>query len=68
MISKILSFGAFGLMVLLDLATIIYCVLGMIEHPCMLDIKIAATVVTVFTLGFFTWFIYELSKDVTNGK
>lgn len=38
----------------------------MILHPVFLDVKIMAFVVMSFTLGVFTWFIVELSKDLRN--
>lgn len=66
MATKVLSFLPVLLVIFLDIITVYYCIEQMILHPVFLDVKIMAFVVMSFTLGVFTWFVVELSKDMRN--
>lgn len=66
MATKVLSYLPVLLVIFLDIITAYYCIEQMILHPVFLDVKIMAFVVMSFTLGVFTWFIVELSKDLRN--
>lgn len=64
MIKKVFVWIPFVVAVLLSVAVVVYCLLQMNTYPCNLDVKIAATFVTVITFGFFSWFIYVLTLDM----
>ena len=66
MATKVLSYLLVLLVIFLDIITAYYCIEQMILHPVFLDVKIMSFVVMSFTLGVFTWFIAELSKDMRN--
>lgn len=55
--------------VLMALATVlfaVYCVYMMIQFPCMLDLKIACTILGTSMMCFFTWFVYEMTNEIDN--
>ena len=65
---NLINWFPFILTICLDIFVLGYFVLQMIENPVNLSVKITCTFFASLVLGFFTWFSYEITKDIINDE